>query len=328
MTQDIRIAHHGPAGGEAVTRRAALEDKDQAEGFGARALAVLFIGFAVYLKSFFTTSQAEDTGALKDQFGPAATEADALAEASAAAEVGMAGQEVAPKKGDPAAETPGVAQEAETGPPPLVALTLPQVAGVAAGAAIPDNPGTGAIGRDPSLADAATGGADAEPQAAEAAREPGGSLASGGVPGAAAGPESTGGETGAPPETDAVDAMPDAAGLYDIASLFQDLGTTLHPRPDSLVDRVTDLAIGDLMRDLTLEEFRAHLGPVPQDPGRPLETLVSVLTDAGSREAFLTRTGLSGLEADAAAMSEGFDPFHHTGHHSGAEPEPGPDLFI
>ena len=327
MTQDIRIAHHGASGAEAVTRRAALEDKDQAEGFGVRALAVLFIGFAVYLKTFFNASQAEDTGAVQDQPAPVEAAQTDTANMPAPADPAVAMAPSAPVRPEGKADKPTVAQEAEAGSLTLVALGLPGTTEDSGSAAGLDAPGTGNIARDPTPSDpvAIAPGATAQPGPTGSVPAPG--LPSGAAPGGTVATTGTGGDTTSHPTTDtgagADTDTADSPRIYDIASLFQDIGLTLQDRPDSLVDRVTDLAIGDLMRDMTLDAFRAHLGPIPQDPGRPLEQLVSVLTDDGSREAFLARTGL--MQGEPLDASYGPDPsFSHTA----TEPDTGPDLFL
>ena len=329
MTQDIRIAHQGAErGSEAVTRRAILEDKDQTDGLGVRGLAVLFIGFAVYLKSFFSPSQAENTGSAPDQPGPAEPAESGTANRPAPLDAEMAAEAAHLKRDSDDSATPDTGQLAEVGLPTLVALMLPPMAEDSLTAAIPSNPGTGNIARNPALPLAEEGLAGDTTQPTGAQSDTSGSM-KGGVPEASP-PVSVPGQDGAsdtnsPPALNVTDSPPNGVGIYDIADLFQDLGSTLHDRADSLVDRVTDLAIGDLMRDLTLGEFRAHLGTVPPNPGRPLETLVSVLNDAGSRDAFLDRNGMTGWDVNDPATATPSDGFHHP---APPEPDSGPDLFI
>lgn len=329
MTQDIRIAHQGATrGSEAVTRRALLEDKDQTDGLGVRSLAALFIGLAVYLKGFFSPSQAENTGSVSDQPGRAEPADDETASLATPVDAGIVKEPARRKRDDNDAATPDTGQSPEDGLPTLVALMLPPMVEESLTAAIPNNPGAGNIARNPVLPSTETGlaGDTAQPTGAEFVT---GGRTGGGVPEASP-PGSVPGQDGAsdtssPPALNVTDSPPNVVSLYDIADLFQDLGTTLHDRPDSLVNRVTDLAIGDLMGDLTLDEFRAYLGTVPPDPGRPLQTLVSILSDAGSRDAFLARSGMTGWDTNDSAIAASSDGFHHP---ASPEPDSGPDLFI
>jgi hypothetical protein len=329
MTQDISIAHHGATGTKAGARRAELTAQDQADSPGARALAVLFIGFAVYLKSFFTASQAENLDQSAAEAGPVQAPQPRMTDHPAA--LAQAGSPAEPA---PDHSTAGSARDTATGfpvgPSGIVAPAPFDTAGESGASPAQRGMEPGRIARDQAQHDLtpAQTGFNAQPSQA------------GGLPGTgrpddrlASAPVTTFGNDPVSDSSDGLASLPsdrghvtpDAAGHYDIASLFQDMGATLQNRPDQVVDRVTDLAIGDLMREMTLEEFRAHLGQVPQDSGRPLDILVSVLTDAGARDAFLTRVGLTGFGPDTVAPTDTFDMFHQP---PGAEPPAGQDLFL
>ena len=330
MTQDISIAHHGATEAKAGARRAELADKDQAEGFGARALAVLFVGFAIYLKSFFTASQAENMDYAAD--GPGSVPAlpgpvkDYLAASSQAVSLTEQGGETSNR-----GSGRDMALEGSAGQSGVVApgAAFPTAEGGAFGPH--GGRGPGRLDHDQQRADATFGETGTNLHVARAESLPGR-----GLPGeTGSGPSGTTSQSGSAPSGDENGTAdtpgtgpdnPDAAGPYDFASLFQDLGATLLHPPDSVVVRVTDLAIGDLMRDVTLQEFHAYLGPLPQNPSRPLETLISVLTDAGARDAFVTHAGLTGLQPDAVpAPTDALDMIHQP---NGAEPSAGPDLFL
>lgn len=323
MTQHIGIAHRGASGSEPLSRRAALESKHQDEGLGVRALAVLFIGFAVYLKTFFTASQAEDTAAQQD---PNQTGVAEQTETAAAADAVAPGLLQPVAKADDAqsiADVPQIAPETSGDLPILVALALPLTPAGQEQITALDTSGASSILSDPVMSDTAGIVPGDTQQAGTPAAIPGPGRVTAGEPAQVANAVQTTQEL---PDAGTGSTTPAAPQVYDIAALFQDMGVTLHDRPDGTVDRVTDLAIGDLMRDLTLEEFRAQLGQIPPAPGRPLDRVITILNDEGSREAFLARTGLiQDPTLDASYRPDEIDPLHS---HYGTEPDTGPDLFL
>ncbi|MBS4010045.1 MAG: hypothetical protein KGZ72_04735 [Roseovarius sp.] len=310
MTQAIRTTHHASSNAKSAPSRASFEDKDQIEGFGVRGLAILFIGFAVYLKTLFSASHAEDATALEDPAVPPGSESapDIAAQTATAARVD--GNDPADTLSDATGDLPTLATFGASGQS-------------GRGASL-DRQGGGSIEADPFTVDMS--GLVPNAQAPFGGRD---AFSGPGLP-TDSGPLVPRGidqdTTAPPPNTTDDPTTPATAQPYDLATLFQDLGITLQGRPDITVDRVTDLAIGDLMRDLTLDEFRTNLGQLPQDIGAPLNRLINVLNDDASREAFLVRTGLAqDATLDASYRSDDFDPHQST---TSAQADSGPDLFL
>lgn len=310
MTHAIRTTHHASSNTEAAPSRASFEDKDQTEGFGVRGLAILFIGFAVYLKTLFSASPAEDATALEDPAVPPGSESAQDIAVQTATAARADGNDPADTLSDAIGDLPTLATFGASGQ-------------TGRGASL-DRQGGGSIEADPFTVDMS--GLVPNAQAPFGGRD---AFSGPGLPtdNGPLAPRGTDQDTSAPPPNTTNDPTPPAtAQSYDLATLFQDLGIALQDRPDITVDRVTDLAIGDLMRDLTLDEFRSNLGQLPQDIGAPLNRLINVLNDDASREAFLVRTGLAqDATLDASYRSDDFDPHQST---TSAQADSGPDLFL